>query len=104
MQTSVALDASIEACLVDIANASRVHPDVLLGLSTRTLVNAISALKTQALLHERDHVKPEDIAQLATPLFAHRLSIRGGAERSQSVVAEILEGPLNALISTRLKG
>lgn len=104
MQTSVTLDESIESCLVDIAHASRVHPDVLLGLSTRTLVNAISALKTQALLHERDYVKPEDIAQLATPLFAHRLSIRGGPERSQSVVAEIVEGPLNTLISTRLKG
>ena len=104
MRTSVTLDPSIESCLVDIAQASRSHPDVLLGLSTRTLVNAISALKTQALLQERDYVKPEDIATLATPLFAHRLSIRGGPERSQSVVADIIEGPLNTLISTRLKG
>ena len=104
MQQSVTLDESIESCLVDIAQASRAHADVLLGLSTRTLVNAIAALKTHALLHERDYVKPEDIAQLATRLFAHRLSVRGGPERGATVVAEILEAPLNQLISSRLKG
>lgn len=104
MQQSVTLDASIEGCLVDIAEQSRTHTDVALGLSTRSLVNAIGALKTQALLAQRDFVKPEDVAKLAQPLFEHRLSVRGGPERAQTIVADILEKPLNDLISNRLKG
>ena len=89
---------------MDIADQSRKHADVVLGLSTRTLVNAIAALKTQALLDQRDYVKPEDISKLAQPLFQHRLSIRGGPERAPIVVAEMLEKPLNDLISNRLRG
>jgi MoxR-like ATPase len=104
MQHKITLDSSIEGCLVDIAEQSRTHADVVLGLSTRTLVNAIAALKTQALLDKRDYVKPEDIAKLAQPLFQHRLSVRGGPERASVVVSDMLEKPLNDLISNRLKG
>ncbi|MGB0648547.1 MAG: AAA family ATPase, partial [Bradymonadia bacterium] len=100
----VILNDSIKHCLVEIANTSRAHPDVMLGLSTRTLVQAIAALKAHALLHQRDYVTPEDITALALPLFKHRLLVKGGEERRESIVSEIIAGPLDTLISNRLKG
>ena len=100
----VVLDDSIKRSLVEIANASRAHPDIMLGLSTRTLVQSIAALKAHALLQARDYVSPEDINALALPLFKHRLLIKGGEERRNAIVSEIITQPLDALIRNRLKG
>ena len=104
IETEVALHESIEHCLVDIAERSRVHAEIALGLSTRTLVQAIMALKAQALLSGRTFVKPEDLSKLAGPLFRHRLAIKGGAQRADSIVSELISEPLESLIAQQLRG
>ena len=103
IKRGIHLHENIEHCLLDIAAHSRCHSDVALGLSTRTLVQAISALKAQALLKERTFVSPEDVATLSGPLFQHRLSIKGGAERATTIVAELTSGPIDKLIKEGLQ-
>ena len=100
----IALHEGIEHCLVEIATRSRAHPDIALGLSTRTLVQAIMALKSQALLSGRNFVKPEDLTKLAGPLFRHRLAVKGGAERARTIVEELITDPINTLITQTLRG
>lgn len=103
MENEIHLHENVEHCLLDIASNSRNHPDIALGLSTRTLVQAIAALKAHALIKERRFVSPEDVSCLAAPLFEHRLSIKGGPERTAAVVNELVVGPVDELIKDGLK-
>ena len=102
MHEHIVLSEAIEECLVAIAHQSRIHPDVSLGLSTRTIVNAVGALKAKALLSKRDFVKPEDLVDLAYPLFQHRLIVRGGSDRVKTIIDEMIKSPLNNLIKKGL--
>src|SRR5690606_39175716 len=47
---------AIREALVDAAGATREHPHVLQGVSTRSLVMMLPALQARALLHGRDFV------------------------------------------------
>ncbi|MDK2847275.1 MAG: MoxR-like ATPase [Desulfuromonadales bacterium] len=56
--------------------ASREHPYLITGLSTRGALNLASAARAAAYLEGRDYVIPEDIQSLAVPVGAHRLILR----------------------------
>lgn len=57
----------------------RAHPDVLQGPSPRAGVGLVRACQARAALHGRDHVTPDDVAQLAGPVLAHRLQLAPAA-------------------------
>lgn len=103
IRSSVALVPVVREAMVDLARALRDDPRVLQGASTRSLVLAMAALQARALLMQRDHVTPEDIAVLATPIFEHRLECRSGIDDVAAVVRDAL-GPVMdrlARVSTR---
>jgi MoxR-like ATPase len=85
---------AIQRYLVDLANASRSHPAVLLGMSPRATLSLQRAARAWALLHGRDYVVPDDVKALALPVVGHRLELRtarsGGREQVAPVIAEIL--------------
>ncbi len=85
---------AIRSYVVNIVNASRSMPAVLLGASTRAAVHLLSASKSLAALNGRDFVIPDDIYQLAVPVLAHRLVLTPEAEldqfTSQKAVSAIL--------------
>lgn len=58
---------------LDIGQASRVHPQVSLGLSTRGALSLMRCARVQACLQGRDFVTPDDIKALAVPVMSHRL-------------------------------
>ena len=103
IQNGIHLHESVEHCLLDIAANSRNHPEIALGLSTRTLVQAISALKAKALMNQRQFVSPEDLTELSGPLFQHRLAIKGGSERGTALVKELIKTPIESLIAEGLR-
>ncbi|WP_192036184.1 MoxR family ATPase [Halomonas sp. YLGW01] len=57
-----------------LAAASRSHRDLPWGLSTRGVLALLQAARGWALLAGRDHVLPEDVQAVWTPVVAHRLS------------------------------
>jgi MoxR-like ATPase len=67
---------SIRNYLIDIADASRTLPFIALGLSPRAIVQMARAAKTLAASRGRDYVIPDDVKELAVPVFAHRLNLR----------------------------
>lgn len=66
----------LKAYLVDIAQASRRHPGVRLGLSPRATVQLARATRALAASRGRDYATPDDVKELAVPVLAHRLSVR----------------------------
>jgi MoxR-like ATPase len=67
---------SIRHYLVDIADATRRHPAIALGLSPRATVQMARAARTLAASRGRDYVIPDDVKELALPVFAHRINLR----------------------------
>lgn len=78
---------------VRLAEATRDHPGVVLGASTRAALALVRCAQARALLGGRDHVLPDDVKVLAAPVLGHRLSLRdGGAglRAGQRLVAELV--------------
>lgn len=80
--------------IVRLAEASRRHPDVALGISPRGSQALMRAAQAWALVQGRDYVAPDDIKRLAEPVWAHRLlmhySTPGRASRPEEVVRSLL--------------
>jgi MoxR-like ATPase len=97
MEKGIQVSPRIGDCLVDIARNLRAHPAVLQGVSTRSLVLMIPALRAAALLKGRDFVSEDDIRWLAPYVFSHRLTMAPGSQDVAAVVAEAVKAPLEAL-------
>ena len=91
---TVKLDNSIKRCLVEFADQTRRHPLALQGVSTRSLVLAMPALQTWALVQGRSYVSPSDVEALAPHIFAHRLMMGAAADSAMDVVTECLKEPI----------
>ena len=78
---------------VRLAEATRDHPAVSLGVSPRGTIALIRAAQARAATKGRDFVGPEDVKELAPDALPHRISVRGGSSgaTSEIVVAEALK-------------
>ncbi|SCX50170.1 MoxR-like ATPase [Klenkia marina] len=59
--------------VVSLVEASRRSPDLRLGASPRAGLQLLRAARAAAALAGRDHVLPDDVQEMATPVLAHRL-------------------------------
>ena len=86
---------SINDYIVRLANATRGHPDLRLGVSTRGTLSLMRVAKAYAASEQRGYVTPDDIKTLIEPVFGHRISLSSEAElrgvRSEQVLAEIVD-------------
>jgi MoxR-like ATPase len=92
----VRVDPALVAYVLDIVTATRSSPAVALGASPRAAKALYRAAQAAALVSGADFVRPDHIKELAIPVLAHRLQLRGegGSDlaREESVMAAILEG------------
>ena len=92
--SQVSMVEPLKNYLVDIAHASRKHPQVSLGLSPRALIQLARAVRALAAARGRDYSTPDDVKELAVPVLAHRLvlSNTSGSRRTtpSDVIQEIL--------------
>jgi MoxR-like ATPase len=81
--------------IVDIAEATRRHPDVYLGASPRAAIMLLRATRALAASEARDYAIPDDIKALAVPVLAHRMIVSADAAMSgrspETVLAETLD-------------
>ncbi len=99
---AVHVEDSVYAYMVDIAAASRNHPDVALGISPRGTMALAAMTKSHALMEGRTYATPDDVIAVAPYTLSHRLSLTGDArfagKTAESVLAEIIGTiPLPAL-------
>ena len=93
---SVFIDDSIYNYIHEIILATRVRPNIELGVSPRGALAFRSALQAAALVNGRNFVSPDDVQQYAVPCLAHRLRLASKVagtydwDASARVVSEIL--------------
>lgn len=75
---------SIMKYVIDIVNATREHSNVAIGVSPRGTVNMINAARAYAYINGRSFVTPEDIEELAVPVFSHRIVLKHGLTRNDN--------------------
>jgi len=64
---------ALNAYVLDLASASREHPRLTLGLSTRGALALLKAARIAAGLRGSDFVTPDDVKETAMWVMAHRL-------------------------------
>ena len=73
MANDVHVDPAVLAYISHLAQESRRHTHVRLGLSMRGCLAMVRCAKTWAISQGRTYVLPDDIKALALPIMAHRL-------------------------------
>jgi len=90
---SVQAHDEVLAYAVALAEATRNHPAVSLGVSPRGSIALVRAAQARAATRGRDFVGPEDVKALAPDALPHRLSVRGGTSgtTAEAVIREVLD-------------
>jgi len=80
--------------VLDLARASREHPSLSLGLSTRGALALIKAARIAAGLRGADFVAPDDVKDVAVWVMAHRLLLAPEAALEGASDVEVVRGLL----------
>ena len=78
--------------VLDVADATRLHPAVALGASPRASLGLLHAAQANATGMGRDFVSPDDVKTVAPAALAHRLSLANGIDvrAATQLVSEIV--------------
>lgn len=87
----------IKEYIVSIAEATRKHNDITLGLSPRGSIALLRASMGRALLSGRSYVIPDDVQQMAVPVIAHRLVLDASAVILETSPDSIVKKIVDAL-------
>lgn len=91
-----AMRVKMHECIPDyiasISQASRNHPEISLGISTRGSIALMRCAKAYAFLSGRDYVVPDDVKAVAVPVLAHRIKLGIGIGNPEKVMAGLLAG------------
>lgn len=97
MQTAadrIFMEDSIYGYIVGLAERTRQHDLVELGVSPRGSIALMRMAKAKALIAGRDYVLPTDVQAVYEPVFGHRLLLKSKArmtgKSTQAVLKEIM--------------
>ncbi len=85
---------SVGLYIVDLAAATRAHPDVQVGASPRGALALLKLARGRAVLAGRDFVTPDDVKVVAVPALAHRLTLRPELWVRRVTGADVVTGVL----------
>ena len=84
----------IMAYIISIAEASRKHHEVYLGVSPRGTLSLLKAVQVRALLDGRTFVTPDDVKAMAVPVLSHRIVSKGisheNLDAGKKIIVDIL--------------
>ncbi len=96
-ETAVAVHVAtaLKRYLVELAEATRAHPQLELGMSPRATLSMLRVTRVWAAMAGRDFVTPDDVKFLAGPVLAHRLLVTPEADlqgvSSGAILADVLD-------------
>lgn len=86
-QAAIERDITVSDKIIDyiltVAEQTRAHPDVAVGISTRGAMVLLRAARAAAWMQGRDYVIPEDVKAFADEVLLHRLILKQGSERAK---------------------
>jgi MoxR-like ATPase len=86
--------AALSAYVLDLAQATRVHPRLSLGLSTRGALALLKAARISAGLRGGEFVTPDDVKEAAPGVVAHRLILTPEAALEGLSDVDVVRGVL----------
>jgi MoxR-like ATPase len=97
LRRKIRVEDSLRRYVVEVARATRAHPEIDLGASPRATLSLYQTAQAWAAIQGRDYVLPDDIKQMAPHVLTHRLIIapqaqlrgRQPAELVADIVAEV---------------
>lgn len=98
---SVRLEPTIAQYTIALAEATRRHPGLRLGLSTRAATVIAAAARARAFLEGRAFVIPDDVKALFIPACSHRVLPTAAAEMEGIGTAELLTQVLEQVSAPR---
>ena len=87
----VYLAPALKSYLIDLAEASRRHSAIELGLSPRATLQLAAAVRGHAAARGRDYGTPDDVKAVARSVLAHRILLRSGSNARTSAEEAIDE-------------
>ena len=94
---SVHVAPPLQEYLVDLADASRRHPSVTVGMSPRATIALQRVARARAATRGRDYVVPDDIKAVAHPVLDHRLLLTPEAQVRGTAAADVVDDLLGTL-------
>lgn len=95
---------SILNYIATLAEATRNHPMITLGLSPRGTLALCRMTKAAAFMEERDYVIPEDVKKVFTDVTAHRMILDSRARYQEQSAKDILEEILKDTSAPKVEG
>lgn len=95
---------SILNYIATLAEATRNHPFITLGLSPRGTLALCRMTKAAAFMEERDYVIPEDIRNVFSDVAAHRMILDSKARYQEQNARQILEDLLEKTPAPKVEG
>ena len=93
----IEVDQSVGRYCVALAEATRAHPDVLIGASPRGSLGLVLAARGWALIRGRDYVIPEDVKAVAGSVLAHRITVKPELWMTQASGTRVVEAVLSSV-------
>jgi MoxR-like ATPase len=92
----VKLNRAVVDYILNLVEATRRHPQLHLGVSTRGALALTQATQAAACVAGRDYATPDDVKMLAPYVLAHRVISKsylqdGSASASPAIIREILD-------------
>jgi MoxR-like ATPase len=91
----IRVEESVRSYIVQVARATRNHPEVELGASPRATLALYQSAQAWAAIQERRYVLPDDVKALAPAVITHRLMISPQAQlrgrQPEELVADIVD-------------
>jgi MoxR-like ATPase len=94
---SVYVEKSVREYIVAVTRATREHPEMKLGASTRAALGLQAASQAFAAMQGRGYVLPDDVKGLAAPVLSHRTIVRTEAVLKGRSVEQIIEEMLSSV-------
>ncbi len=77
--------------IASVCDAARKSEKVRIGPSPRAVLALMRCCQALAAVRGRDYVIPDDVKELAEPVLAHRIVMRGMGGQADAVVRQVLE-------------
>jgi MoxR-like ATPase len=89
---NIHVSEALSGYLLDLAAATREHPRLALGLSTRGVLALLKAARVVAGMRASEFVTPDDVKQAAPWILAHRLVLTPEATLEGVTDAQVVQG------------
>ena len=95
MVSQVFISKELQGYIVDLVNATREKPGIILGASTRASIELMKTASALALFDNQEFVTPDHIQEIAVSVIAHRLMLdshsKFSGKTARIVVEEIIK-------------